>query len=1040
MTIIETLRKYYNVNILPLSERIYDLRGSLLSLILALYEDNFLIIARSDDDCMKIRNDYNFYVKLTGGSRLVHIQDSVDPEVSGRQVEMLLETKGDASVVTTHDVCKTPFAGIDELRSDTVSLRRGMEISRNDLTEWIHYFGYKRVSLVVERGEYSLRNYILDMFPANSDYPVRIEFFGDEIDTLRLFSVDSQRTIDNLEEFTLLPLRHSEGDKHLHDLFTFSHIFYSEGEENPSGYICNSAAVTQLSENPIFEGGAASGFLPLAGLGIYPDERSSVNDLPANLKAIIGDTKVFMVAPTHEQAERIKEIFAEGSIIAPVLNPDDVKDFSGNICITTGDLSEGFHIPGLMALTDREIFGETRRYRSMKRSSVSGLLHSIDDLNPGDYVVSDEHGIGVFEGLKKVTTEGFEADMVIVRYANDARLYRPVYYIGGIKKYRAEEGVIPCLDKMGGKSWQKVKKRVREKIRVTAVKLVKLYAERGVKKGHAFSADREAHREFDNFFPYEETPDQLTAIHDIKRDMESDKPMDRLLCGDVGYGKTEVAMRAVFKSLFDGRQAAVLVPTTILCEQHYLTFKERFQAFPFSIDCISRFKSRKEINETLSLFVKGELDVLIGTHGLLRNSLDIPGLGLLVIDEEHRFGVAQKEKIKELKKDVDCLSLSATPIPRTLQMALSGIWNMSSIETPPEERVAVRTFISSFNKEILKEAIERELTRKGQVYFVHNRIGSIDRMHDIVLQLAPSARVAVAHGQMKEKELEEVMIDFINKKIDILVSTAIIGSGIDIPTANTIIVNRADMMGLADLYQLRGRVGRSSIRAFAYFFVPGEDFITDKAKKRLTAVQELSFLGAGLRLAMKDLEIRGAGNLLGPEQSGHIHAVGLDTYLEMLEEEISQLKGVAHEKNREPNIDLKTEALIPEEYIEDISLRLNFYRRIALASGEDEIYNLSDEMTDRFGKLPDSTINLFNIMRLKLTCMKLKVESVYGLKEKAMIHFFENHPFTGESFDMIHELFGIRPQFSEKDIEIPLRTTGEKDFLPLLIDILRSLR
>ncbi|MBF0472528.1 MAG: transcription-repair coupling factor, partial [Nitrospirae bacterium] len=553
--------------------------------------------------------------------------------------------------------------------------------------------------------------------------------------------------------------------------------------------------------------------------------------------------------------------------------------------------------------------------------------------------------------------------------------------------YRSQEGVSPVIDKMGGSSWLKVKNKVKAKVKDIAYKLIKLYAEREISEGFAFSTDTEVHREFDDFFPYEPTPDQIKSISEIKDDMESVRPMDRLLCGDVGYGKTEVAMRAVFKAIYDGKQAVVLTPTTLLCEQHYMTFKERFSAFPTKIDFISRFRTRKEINDILKRLSDGEVDIVIGTHGLLKKDLDIKNLGILIVDEEHKFGVAQKTRIKEIKKGVDCLSLSATPIPRTLQMALSGIWNMSTIETPPEDRLSIRTFISVFNEDLIKEAIKREKQRSGQVFFIHNRIKDIDRIAVIVKRLVPDATVAIAHGQMNEKELEDIMLNFMRGNTDVLVSTTIISSGLDIPRSNTIIINRADMIGLADLYQLRGRVGRSDLRAYAYFLVPSEDMMTEKAKKRLAAIQELSYLGAGLRLAMKDMEIRGAGNLIGAEQSGHIDAVGFDTYMEMLEEEIAIQRGTPQKTKIETVIDLRVNAILPDDYIEDVSLRLSFYRRIASAGSLEDLYNLKDEMKDRFGRLPISVENLFGIMLLKTIATTLQIAKIEQFKKKVIVKF-----------------------------------------------------
>jgi transcription-repair coupling factor (superfamily II helicase) len=503
--------------------------------------------------------------------------------------------------------------------------------------------------------------------------------------------------------------------------------------------------------------------------------------------------------------------------------------------------------------------------------------------------------------------------------------------------------------------------------------------------------------------------------------MESERPMDRLICGDVGYGKTEVAMRAAFKAVYDGMQVAVLVPTTILCEQHYRTFRMRFSAFPVKIDYLSRFKSKKDQQDTIRALSRGDMDVIIGTHGLLREDIHFYKLGLLIIDEEHRFGVRQKERIKDLKRGVDVLTLTATPIPRTLHMALSDIREMSVIETPPEERLAVKSIVSVFDEELIKDAIARELKRGGQIFFVHNRIKDIYKLTEYLMRLFPSTKIFVAHGQMPEKELEEIMLKFYVGEIDVLVATAIIGSGLDIPTANTIIINKANMMGLAELYQLRGRVGRSNVRAYAYFLIPGEDIITEEARKRLQAIQEMSYLGAGLRLAMKDLEIRGAGNLLGAEQSGHIHAIGLDLYLEMLEKAVAELKGLKIEEEFEPSISLRVNAFIPDEYIDDITLRLSLYRRIALARTEEALKAIEYEIYDRFGKPPTVVKNLLNIMNLKIMARELLISRIQETQGRVQVLFSPDTKIEPKDIFELRKKANGRIKFLPEGFELDLR-------------------
>ncbi|MDH4232033.1 MAG: transcription-repair coupling factor, partial [Nitrospirota bacterium] len=623
------------------------------------------------------------------------------------------------------------------------------------------------------------------------------------------------------------------------------------------------------------------------------------------------------------------------------------------------------------------------------------------------------HGIGRFIGTVRQGAAEEELELMQLEY-EDGRLYIPVQNIQVISKYRAEEGAVPKTDKLGGRTWQRKKDRARKKVHEIAEKLVSLYAGRKIARGFTFSPDAELHREFDSFFPYEETPDQMKAIEDIKKNMESDIPMERLVCGDVGYGKTEVAMRAAFKAIYDNRQVAVLVPTTILAEQHFRTFRERFSGFPVTIDYISRFKSRKQTDMTLKSLANGEIDIIIGTHGLLSRKVTFNRLGLLIVDEEHKFGVAQKEKIKELSKSVDVLNLTATPIPRTLHMALSGIRDISIIETPPEERLSVKTSVVRSNDAMIREAITSELARDGQVFFVHNRIGDIYRVADHLAQNVPAAKIGVAHGQMPERELEEIMHKFFGGELDVLVSTAIIGSGLDIPKANTIIIDRADKMGLADLYQLRGRVGRSNRKGYAYLIIPDESAMTEEAGKRLQAIKEMSYLGAGFRLAMKDLEIRGAGNVFGAEQSGHIHEIGFDLYIEMLEKAVAELRGIEIKEEVEPLIDLRVPAFIAEEYVADAILRLSFYRRISSMREEKDIEDFESELRDRFGMPPPEVLNLLDIMRLKNLSRELAAAKVQDANGKIRISFSPDTPVQPQQiFDLYEQRKGMVKYLSD---------------------------
>ncbi|HMK49568.1 MAG TPA: transcription-repair coupling factor, partial [Thermodesulfovibrionales bacterium] len=873
------------------------------------------------------------------------------------------------------------------------------------------------VPLVSEKGEFSRRGWLLDIYPSTSETPVRVEFFGDEIDSVKYFDVDTQRSSGDVFELHIYPATDPASGITLQELMSGAELFFSDSIQDKEGLPEGSTFFSRFS---IHGDGYDAGLLSLKGLRLLPEERKGIDELPIVLRDIMKDIGIRIVSSSRGQADRLRDILRDGGVVCPLIEKTEIFNYEGNIAVAVGDLSAGLYLPDIMILTEKELFGERLHYRPIRKSKVSGLLTSLDDLRPGDFVVHKDHGIGRFSGMVQQNIEGLQEDLLQIEYEG-GRLYLPLQSINKINKYHAEEGIVPRVDRIGGKTWQRTKDRVKRKVQDMAEELVRLYAEREVHKGYSFSADTELHREFDSFFPYEETPDQIKAIEDIKKDMESERPMDRLVCGDVGYGKTEVAIRAAFKAVYDGLQVAVLVPTTILCEQHYRTFVSRFSGFPVNIDYLSRFKSAKEIKETLKALPAGDIDIIIGTHSLLSKDIHFHKLGLLIIDEEHRFGVRQKEKIKELRSGVDIITLTATPIPRTLSMALSDIRDLSVIETPPEDRLAVKTAVSVFNESLIKEAITRELNRNGQAFFVHNRIKDIYGLADYLRRLMPSLRIAVAHGQMQERELERAMLSFYQHSADILVSTAIIGSGLDVPTANTIIIDRADAMGLADLYQLRGRVGRGNVRAFAYFLIPGEDIITEEAKKRLQAVQDMSYLGAGFRLALKDLEIRGAGNLLGAEQSGHINEVGFDLYMEMLEKAVAELKGVKIEEEFEPSIHLKVNAVIPVDYVDDITLRLSLYRKIASAKSIDGLKSVESEMRDRFGNLPREAKNLLDIMELKVLARQLLITRIQDTDGTVSVLFSQDTKVEPSDIFKLRDKTDGRMKFLPEGFELSLK-------------------
>ena len=725
------------------------------------------------------------------------------------------------------------------------------------------------------------------------------------------------------------------------------------------------------------------------------------------------------VMPSLGLAERVTEMLAEYAINAELLPSMSTKEreaspLTSNRIVTVGRLANGFALPAaeLSVLTESDVFGDVERAASQrtvpkkarKKRTAAAFLSDLGDLKVGDYVVHVDHGIGQFQGLEQIVTAGGPTgnvaaglergrgdtrEFMLLTYAEGARLYVPVERLDLVQRYSAGEGNRPQLDKLGGVGWQKAKARARRAMRDMAEELLKLYAERKLVQGHAYGADTPWQHEFEDAFEYQLTPDQEAAIEDVKEGMESSQPMDRLIVGDVGYGKTEVAMRAAFKAVMEGKQVAVLAPTTVLVLQHYKSFQQRFSPFPARIDMLSRFRNSKELKESVKAIEAGTVDVVVGTHRLLSKDIRFKDLGLLVVDEEQRFGVAHKERIKQMRKKVDVIAMSATPIPRTLNMSLAGLRDMSVIETPPRDRLAIQTHVVQFSDSVVRSAIELELQRSGQVFFVHNRVETIYTIAELIARLVPQARIGVGHGQMAEKDLEEVILKFIRHELDVLVCTTIIENGIDIPLANTIIINRADKYGLAQLYQLRGRVGRSNRRAYSYLLIPAEDTLTDIARRRLAAIREFSDLGAGFRIAALDLELRGAGNLLGAQQSGQIDAIGFDLYTQMLERTVRELKGEPVEDEVSTAINLGVDIRIPEDYIYDMSQRLRTYKRISSAESEEELADIHAEIADRYGPIPETVENLFEYSRLRREASKLGIISIDREGDRLAVKFTE---------------------------------------------------
>jgi transcription-repair coupling factor (superfamily II helicase) len=1023
------------------AEHFTSLTGSSGALLFSLLRSPALILCASEEKAGEFHSDAVFWAHLFNKDLPLLIPPEGDPERNKNLSRFYAESP--TAIVASVDASLPALWAEGGFPAMQIAKRDILD--RDELIQHLHKQGYHSVPVVSGEGEISVRGGIFDIFPPDEKAPVRIEFFGDEVESLRLFDIDTQLSVEEVDRIQVSPVIEPEKGPNLVELLPESKLILLEPDDIRRHYpvpelIPPDRRVAGFTSLPLEGEGFNCSMKSVTGLGLVRDERTSVDEFVKNAVLLRKEYFIMMACSSAGQAKRLKELFFEHEANVPILGDDAALSDTYNAVITVGELSRGFMCQDSIVLTEKDIFGRRPGYKPIKKSRVSHLISTIEDFKKGDFLVHIDHGIGTFLGIRKERIEDYEDDFLIIEYEGGDRLFVPLEKINYVQKYHAPDSVKPKIDRLGGKTWQRTRKKVKKKIKDMAEKLIKIYARRTSAAGTAFSPDTELHKEFDGFFPYEETPDQLSSINEIKHDMEQPVPMDRLLCGDVGYGKTEVIMRACFKAVYDAKQVAVLVPTTILAEQHFETFVSRFAAFPVKIDFISRFKTSAEQKQTLKALAEGEIDIIIGTHKLLGKAVTFFNLGLLVVDEEHKFGVSHKERIKAIKAHVDVITLSATPIPRTLHMALSGIRGMSTIETPPEDRLAVQSIVARFNPGLIKEALQKEIDRDGQAFFVHNRVKDIYRIASFISELVPGSRISVAHGQMKEKELELVMKKFFHKEIDILVSTSIIGSGLDIPTANTIMINRADRFGLADLYQLRGRVGRSNIKAHAYFLIPGEDVITEEARKKLEAIQELGYLGAGFRLALKDLEIRGAGNLLGGEQSGHIEAVGFDMYMDMLETAVAELKGEVTAPKIEPEINLNINIIIPDDYIEHPDVRLSIYRKIASTKDVRSLHKIIEELKDRFGPPPDKAQRLVEVMELKLMARKLFISKIQNTGGVCKILFVPETPVSSEK---IFSLYDTRKQYlkflPEGGIDLDLRGKEWPDIFSELKGVMEEL-
>src|SRR5215469_2406929 len=969
-------------------------------------------------------------------------------------------------------------------------VRRGESLDTSALVAHLNSVGYASTDVVEMPGEFALRGGILDAYSPEMERPVRIELFGDEVESIRKFDPSTQRSHAPADEAVLLPLSETPISEKLlgaihsrlsgarrtttsdggmieqavrageatvfpgwefyaavagtagtiFDLMPHAHVIADEPELLRREF--NSAwekveTVHELSgvgslvrpeelyvaPDPWwlrFEAASGANFEHLAVTRSEPDANVEFHTQPGSRfhgsipnmleevkKHLAESRRVLVAAPNTGEVERLADFFTEYGVPFRLGSrtrggesyADETAYFAGEVLTTTvvkAYIPDGMVLPdaGLVIIGTRDLFDESESVISRPqrhKSKTSAFLSDFRDLQVGDYVVHVEHGIGQYQGLKEINQGDGNTEFMVLEYAEGAKLYVPLTRLDLVQKYRSAEGARPTLSHLGTATWAKTKARVRKAMKDMTEELLKLYAQRKTAEGHAFSADNEWMREFEDAFEYNETEDQGQAISDMKRDMESSTPMDRLLCGDVGYGKTEVAMRGAFKAINDNKQVAVLAPTTVLAFQHYETFKQRFAAFPVTIEMISRFRSARQQKEILEKVEAGKVDILIGTHRLLSKDVKFADLGLLIVDEEQRFGVRHKERLKQMRKEVDVLTMSATPIPRTLHMSLVGLRDMSVIETPPKDRIAIQTVVASWDEKLIRSALEQELARGGQVYFVHNRVDTIWEVAAKLQAMAPNARILVGHGQMSEGELEKVMLKFMHHEADILMATTIIENGLDIPLCNTILINRAERFGLSELYQLRGRVGRSNRRAYAYLLIPADIELTPIARRRLAALKEFSDLGAGFKIAALDLELRGAGNLLGGEQSGHIEAVGFDLYTQMLEQAVREMKGEA-EPRPQAQLNLGLNIRIPAEYIPQENQRLRIYKRIAGVETERQLADAEAELRDRYGEPPAPVVQLLHYAALRLQSMQVGVTGIERKRDLVSLKFRQDAP------------------------------------------------
>ena len=1006
-----------------------------------------LVVFSNEEKAKKAYEEYLLFGEETylypARDLLFYYADIKGKTLTNRRMEVLraiAEKKKEepVTVITTMDAFLDGIISPDEIQKNRIHITGEDTVDLTKLEQDLTALGYERESQIEAPGQFAVRGGIIDVFPLAEEMPVRIELWGDEIDSIRMFDAKSQRSIENISEITIYPASENcFGNNGLVSFLKYfpeneTLLFYDEPHRLQETAETVEAEYTESLKNRADAGMKEEGEEELrvfqtkdiisemnrySGIGlttleskcglfkvrsVYTVQAKGVNPYNNSFELLTRDLKrlkrngyrVVLLSGSRTRAKRLAEDLRDYDLSSFYSEDMQREVKPGEIMAAYGYASEGYEYPMLkfVVISESDIFG--RKKKKKKRKKYEGQrIQDFAELKPGDYVVHENHGIGVYKGIEKIEVEKIVKDYMKIVYAEGGVLYIPVAQMDLIQKYAGADAKKPRLNKLGTIQWGKTKSQVKKAVQIVAKDLVELYAVRQQSEGFVYGPDTVWQKEFEEMFPFEETDDQLQAIEDTKHDMESKKIMDRLICGDVGYGKTEIAIRAAFKAVQEGKQVVCLVPTTILAQQHYNTFVQRLKEFPVRIDLLCRFRSAAEQKKTIEDTKKGFVDILVGTHRVLSKDVVFKDLGLLIIDEEQRFGVTHKEKIKKLKENIDVLTLTATPIPRTLHMSLIGIRDMSVLEEAPNERMPIQTYVMEYNDEMVREAITRELARDEQVYYVYNRVNDIADVAGRIQSLVPDANVAFAHGQMKERELEDIMYDFINGDIDVLVSTTIIETGLDIPNANTMIIQDADRFGLSQLYQLRGRVGRSNRMAYAFLLYQRDKLLKEVAEKRLSAIREFTDLGSGIKIAMRDLEIRGAGNLLGEAQSGHMEAVGYDLYCKMLNEAVRQLKGGPEAETFTTLIDLNVDAYIPEYYIKNEYQKLDIYKRIAAIESEEELEDMTEELIDRFGDIPKKVQQLLVIASLKslahsvyVTAIEQKGEEIrFTMYEKAKI-------------------------------------------------------